>query len=131
MKESKTIVTKQREKFTSNRQSFETALGLSIFDYNNLQFEQGITFLEALFPRNSEYERYYLLYSQSATFWKWWRIEYNIWEDGLMAFINEHRMSITMNLYKNDIKRPEIMARLESSFQHQYLKYFQDMIITK
>lgn len=129
MKESKTLVTKQREKFTSNRQSFETALGLNTFDYNNLQFEQGIAFLEALFPRNTEYEKYYLLYSQSASFWKWWQIEYNIWEDGLMAFINEHKMKVSMKLYIEDICRPEIKARLESSFQHQYLKYFQDMII--
>lgn len=128
MKESKTLLTKQRDKFASNRQSLETVLGWTIDQYNTIQFETGVAFLERLFPRNTEFEKYYQLYSQAPAFWKWWKIEYAIWEDCLMAFCKQNKVNLTPEIYLKSLTVPYIQDRFESSFQHQFLKHFQATI---
>jgi len=123
-----TIINTQRQKFGSNRQSIEQVIGLSTMEYNEFQFEMGIGFLERLFPRNTEYEKYFQLYSQDKSFWKWFRAEFSIWEDDYLRFTEKHKKERTMEAFRLDILRNNVQQRMESCFQHQYLKYFQGTI---
>lgn len=118
-----------RENFVSNRLSIETATGLNTLEYNNLQFEAGIRFLEERFPVNTEFEQYYMLYSRSAAFWKWWRAEWAIWECDYMNFVRQHNFNLTLKSYQSDLEHPRTQSRIESSFHHQFLKHLQHEFI--
>lgn len=124
-----TIISKQRTKFAFNRQSIEKAIGLSTLEYNNVQFERGIAFLEERFPRHTEYDKYFVLYSRSKAFWKWWTTEWAIWEDDLVAYINTHNINLKVDFYVSDFKATRTQQRLESSFHNHFLKSFQEVII--
>jgi hypothetical protein len=80
-------IAKMREKFASNQVFILTKVGLSEVDYENQFLEAGCQFLEVVYGEGSIwYEE--LAYSSACDFWKWFKAEFKILENGFINVLN-------------------------------------------
>jgi hypothetical protein len=119
------IIAQAQQTYLENKTAVIAALEMDVLGYNNMEYEEGLKFLDWQFPLHSEFEKYNSVYSRCAKFWQWWRAERSIWENDLLQYFEVHKVQFSKQFYEMDFQRKTIQERLTSSFQHQYLKYLQ------
>jgi hypothetical protein len=97
-------------------------LEMSLLDYNTVIYDLGIEFLTQLYP-DQRFEPSFSTIERKASFWKWWRREFDIELQDLIQFSLNHDVCITPEIFVNEMRQLAHYSRTEESF-NQYLKIF-------
>jgi hypothetical protein len=76
------------------------ACNVDLLQYNTLKFEIGMQFIELYFkPQSTMYQRY----SQHPLFWKWWRVEYQAWENLFLQYCVDVELVPSWDVYVEEM----------------------------
>lgn len=86
-------------------------LSITQLDYNLLQFELGMQFLQNIFPEGDPaYTEYFKFHSCQKMYWKWFRNVWHLWQQDMVQFYNLHKKTFTY---------PDFVADMEDMIRHK------------
>lgn len=110
-----------RSEGCGTQQVIREKLNLSDFDYGNIVFEAGLSFLEDLYDEDTK--EFCKQMQQNTMFWKWWKSEWALWEQAFMSF--GMNSAVTVKFYAQWIKAASDGSICMSSYA-QLLKILRD-----
>jgi len=99
-------------------------LELSVLEYNTIKYNLGLEFLNEIHPEDSLiYKKHFLDISTTATFWKWWRSEWDLELQDYVNYLIEHKALLLPSIFIEEMRQLVHYSSTEQSF-YQYLKLF-------
>jgi hypothetical protein len=101
MKATTKHIRRERTDVTLNALLVQETCGIDELEYNTIQFELGIQFIQKTFNEGSEE---YLIFSRSPSFWRWFKAEYHQWEQSTLEYLIKHEIKTNTAIYRNEMK---------------------------
>lgn len=121
-----THIQTQRVEGVAVKQFLIDMMYITEFDFNLMQYEFGLLFLQELFPRENEtYLKHNEEHERDANFWKWWGVMWHIESQSIVSFICEHSVNFTYQMFYDEMIQIVHSSVTEMDF-YKYLKTYQN-----
>lgn len=112
-------IKKLRNRYELNRLYILSTADLNLMQYNQMIFDNGIRFLEEIYPRH-QFDNIYKLVAYDKNFWKWWLAEWQRWEDELIEFTHQNNTILDAVVYSMEMGQIWIDGQTEYIFYENY-----------